>query len=1231
MAISRSASLTGGGKIFGDLTIDGDLTVNGGDTNAAYDEIVNGELHVKITDTNAFLVEKADGTDVFVVDTTNSRVGINSTPSRTFQVDGSASATIATGYFYTNAVHTGVDTQSVVSIRSDNSSSNGNVLHVQGDGTGNLLTLSKDGSDKLTVTHEGNVGIGTASPASEGGGTTLHIAETGGSASAVLTLTGGSGGNGSFTGQIQFNDKDDTDERIAMIGASQSGTGTPPGGKLHFYTQIDGGALTEALNLDASQKATFAGDVTIRSSDTAGIVDSLTLINPRNSGSTGDGTQINFQNTDTVARSAFIKGMSTGTYGQSNVLVFGTSSGTYAPTEKMRIDSSGKVGIGTSSINGVFTAFGTPMTAAGHQTVADIFGNVQQDADKGAGIGLGGRYITDSTSVTAFAEILGVKANNTSSNYEGEMVFKTRVNGGNQTERMRIDGDGNVGIGTTSPGTLLDVVNTSAASYQLSIRGDIDNDGGYVGIQFGYDGDGTAYKKAAIHVEGTGGNVTPDMHFLLNSTASTVNTQGLTDAKLSILNSGNVGIGTATPPFELSLPATKVIGFDFGANSASRSWGFRTDQQAFGDFSIMTSDARDNTLDVYALNISPAGNATFGGAVNIASGLTTTGAVLNLQTNEPSIAANDVLGRINFQAPLEADGADGDARLVGASIHALVTASDFNDAKNTTDLVFSTAVSETATEKMRISSAGNVGIGTTTPTDYHASADDLVIATSGSTGITIVSGTTSQGNIFFADGTSGSAEYAGFVQCLHGSSTLLKLGVNGENKLILDANSRISLSNNDSGTSNTVFGKLAGNALGSGSNYNVAIGEDSLKVADSGESGNVAIGYQAMSAVNDTGSDGNVVIGGTAGTGGAGAMTGVVAIGQNAMNSTAGNAQTGTVAIGKDALTALISGAGNTAIGYLAADNITTGARNTILGYQAMYQAGGTENKAPSADDNIAIGYQSLGGQWNGGADAPDKNIAIGNYSLDAILNNALDNIAIGYNSLTELTGGDNNLAVGNYSGDTLTTGDFCTIVGNTSDVSADAQNQTVIGYGATGVADNSVTLGNADVTKVYMNRNGNGKVVLGTIEFDASQATLSTNANTLDDYEEGDYDATVTSPNGTITLEGAYNRLAYVKIGRSVTVTGLLIVNAVSSPDGFAKISLPFAIGDGTDTSRSSAGAVQVSKADNALSRDFANIGVEGESVIRLYLGDNTDFQSDAAEEIVASTQFYIGFTYQV
>ena len=116
--------------------------------------------------------------------------------------------------------------------------------------------------------------------------------------------------------------------------------------------------------------------------------------------------------------------------------------------------------------------------------------------------------------------------------------------------------------------------------------------------------------------------------------------------------------------------------------------------------------------------------ATFAGSVNIASGLTTTGAVLNLQTNEPSVVANNVLGKINFQAPLDT-GADSD--LVGASIHALATAT-FSDTVNSTDLIFSTGASETATEEMRITSAGNIGVGTSSPNWTGLGVDHTVLS-----------------------------------------------------------------------------------------------------------------------------------------------------------------------------------------------------------------------------------------------------------------------------------------------------------------------------------------------------------------------------------------------------------------------------------------------------------------------------------------------------------------------
>jgi len=79
--------------------------------------------------------------------------------------------------------------------------------------------------------------------------------------------------------------------------------------------------------------------------------------------------------------------------------------------------------------------------------------------------------------------------------------------------------------------------------------------------------------------------------------------------------------------------------------------------------------------------------------------------VLTLQTGETDIAANDVIGAINFQAPDEGTGTD--AILVAAGIEA-VSEGDFAADNNATKLSFKTGASEAAAEKMSLSSGGNL-------------------------------------------------------------------------------------------------------------------------------------------------------------------------------------------------------------------------------------------------------------------------------------------------------------------------------------------------------------------------------------------------------------------------------------------------------------------------------------------------------------------------------------------
>jgi hypothetical protein len=79
--------------------------------------------------------------------------------------------------------------------------------------------------------------------------------------------------------------------------------------------------------------------------------------------------------------------------------------------------------------------------------------------------------------------------------------------------------------------------------------------------------------------------------------------------------------------------------------------------------------------------------------------------VLTLQTGETDLAANDVIGKIAFQAPDEGTGTD--AILVSAAIQAIAEG-DHSSSSNATSLVFMTGASEAAAAKVKITSAGHL-------------------------------------------------------------------------------------------------------------------------------------------------------------------------------------------------------------------------------------------------------------------------------------------------------------------------------------------------------------------------------------------------------------------------------------------------------------------------------------------------------------------------------------------
>jgi len=160
--------------------------------------------------------------------------------------------------------------------------------------------------------------------------------------------------------------------------------------------------------------------------------------------------------------------------------------------------------------------------------------------------------------------------------------------------------------------------------------------------------------------------------------------------------------------------ALRIIRNDTGANAPSDII-----HRGTGDLTISTIEASAiafDTLNAERLRITSSGDVGINTAapnslLDVQAGAGAAGTI-TLSTAELTVVDGDILGQIDFQAPLESSGTD--AILVGASIWAEAD-NTFAADNNETELVFATAESETATEKMRLTKDGRLGIGTSTP------------------------------------------------------------------------------------------------------------------------------------------------------------------------------------------------------------------------------------------------------------------------------------------------------------------------------------------------------------------------------------------------------------------------------------------------------------------------------------------------------------------------------------
>ena len=182
--------------------------------------------------------------------------------------------------------------------------------------------------------------------------------------------------------------------------------------------------------------------------------------------------------------------------------------------------------------------------------------------------------------------------------------------------------------------------------------------------------------------------------------------------------------------------------------------------------------------------------------------------ILTLSTAETTVVDGDELGRINFSAPLESDGTD--SILVAASIYA--EADDTFDAStNDTDLVFATGASETATEKFRIDSSGDL---------HMLSGQKLHTYAGGANWI-------NYNNIQMSSGSALTVNNAG--------SGGLAFQTGGTTRLAIDQNGVVTVGVDDTGYDVKFFGATSGMYLLWDESANALTGVYDLKLADSRE------------------------------------------------------------------------------------------------------------------------------------------------------------------------------------------------------------------------------------------------------------------------------------------------------------------------------------------------------------------------------------------------------------